>query len=1123
MASTAENRNVRPSDHRRYIGAINRGPQWSVRTLFRSSTERQRGAKRTHPTCVAIMGSAVALWMSVIGSPIATSSPIPETNFDASHAAQSSRRWTFQTGDDANADGIPDGWVRRRSMGYPAYVKAIIRPHDEKWESTVRRLDASILRTWQDYDGWIDRVGLPASMRVPLPPAITDAIVPRYLSIEMDGGRFQYDSPRITADQTFQYELSFRLMTRRITYDRVTVSLVFFGDDATVVGQTVAAVVDASTAGNWSTHIRGGISAPDDAVTMAVRLHVVGSPGGLEDIDAVVGLDDVSVTGYPQLRLEVDHARGLYRPDEPIDLYARAMGVTDADVAVRLEVRDHTDTAVHREVLTRSLRLGSPDLSAGETSGSTIQTSGKIRQFSTRLGPWPPGYYQITASVLQGKTNIDAAVDANRRDASPGPQVARRAYLVAQTSVAVLQPLLDGPAEGPFGWSMRHPISDDEDVREFVAQVVDGGVGFLKYPYQSDRQPQSTTRSGGYRSAADRMIEVMTRLQDQGVITVGRIDAPTRGFDAPSNLDPTKSTGSVGSPPSIGSTEWYSPANLNGSANLTGSLAGLTPATRDVGLANPAYGTAGFASPGIGSGGDVHARGGGVADAYGRPEQWAAALADDLSTITLKVRNWQLGRDDDYSFLNKPALGPHVREIGRQLRGFGQPLRLAIPWPWDERLPDAASITWQSHVRGGVDAMTADELDAMLTLRAGTVRTGVPRPAATPMDAPGFNPATIGNRGLDAVGNRIETWVAMRPAHRDVYSRDDRITDLVRRMAVIRSHRVAAATLTDPHHPDHDVIAADGRPGSLFLPFRTTSRLLGRRRAAGSLRLRRPIQNSVFAGRDDVVWMVWSAGDETEWLYLGDDVREMDVWGRMRPLQTRVTDDGRTEHRLDASAVPRFILGVDPTLLAIRLSTEISPDRLKSMLGVGQRLRVRFLNPTDEVMVGRFWIDPPDQWELDRSPRLFDLYPGATRDETLEVTLSNTATVGRYEVPIHLWIEGNRPRHIVVHRNVRVGPTGLTISASTRLLTRPDSDIADVRVTVEMQNQSDQVQSFDCLLFPPPGRRYQVRFVTLPPGETVRRTFIWNDARDLLGKRLLLRADAHDSPQVLNYPIDITR
>ena len=61
------------------------------------------------------------------------------------------------------------------------------------------------------------------------------------------------------------------------------------------------------------------------------------------------------------------------------------------------------------------------------------------------------------------------------------------------------------------------------------------------------------------------------------------------------------------------------------------------------------------------------------------------------------------------------------------------------------------------------------------------------------------------------------------------------------------------------------------------------------------------------------------------------------------------------------------------------------------------------------------------------------------------------------------------------------------------------------------------------MLFPPPGRQFKRRFVTVGPGETERREFFFANGADIINQRMLLRAIEEDGNRVVNYPVDVIR
>lgn len=470
-------------------------------------------------------------------------------------------------------------------------------------------------------------------------------------------------------------------------------------------------------------------------------------------------------------------------------------------------------------------------------------------------------------------------------------------------------------------------------------------------------------------------------------------------------------------------------------------------------------------------------------------ETWQPLLEPVMTRLALKVRTWQLGDDRDHSFLGRPRLQESIRAISTGLQGFGQPIDVAISWPWLEpQLPNGES-SWQAICRSSDPPLGASELDAFLSLS---------------------------QRNSRSEGAR--TWLLLDPMPASQYDRDTRIRDLVLRMATVRGHRVQAAFASNPRDPESGLLSDNGRPGELLLPWRTTSRLLGNLRRVGSLQLRSGAQNRVFANSDRAILMLWSAKPTEELIYLGDHIQSVDVWGKIKTLPKEVRGN-QPFQRVQIGPVPTFIVGADPQLLSFRMSVDIKDKEIDSLLGQVQKLSVEFSNSTRDSLVGDMRVLPPATWTVETPRRGWEALAGRTVRETFRVVLSNTAKVGEYEFPIQFELDTIPPKRITVYRKVNVGPEGLDLKVSTRLLRS-----GELRVQIELTNHTAQPQPYDCMLFPPPGnRQFQRRLLTVDPGETIKREIYWPDGKELLGKTMLLRAAQQNGQRVLNYPIDVTR
>ena len=923
--------------------------------------------------------------------------------------------WDFSRKDDPGFFDWPEGWQRKRGNGYPAYVAANIVPRDAKLQSLAQSVDQSLLSAWQMVSEWMriaaatdtpnptDTPGGTA-VTLPLPPSIADMVVDRFFEVRLDGGRFLARSPIVPAEATYQYQLRCDMRCNGLVHDVAKTELIFVDGDGNELMTRGTKTISGTR--RWDTHRIDRIVPPRGTRGMFVRLTVHGSEAGLEDIRGQIGWDNIVITRYPQLQMATDAPLGVYRPGEPIEVRTRALGVDATDAAVVFQVINDAGRVVRRH------RVGLQD----RMTLSQWLTTRAERSIRWQMNPLPPGFYRVVARV-------DAHADA----AAAGPEsfwstITRwfdavslhepSNLLAAETTIAVLQPMLDGQPYGPFGWSLEETLHPSLPAKDVARYMVDSGVSWLKYPCWLEPDDVDD---------AERIVSLMTRLQENGIATVGRLDHP-----------PTAGDG--------------------------GAERALVASTIDHSAA-----------------------------AYFRDQSiWKPQLESVMTRLTLKVRTWQLGSDFDFSFLESGRLKEQIASISVGLQGFGQPLRIALPWPWLERTLPPSQISWDAFVRGGTPPLAPGELDEALEQADRETSAGA------------------------------ETWITLSLLDADRYSRDDRITDLVRRMAAVRSHRVTAAYVGEPMKADGKFLRPDGRPDELYLPFRTTARLIGNLRNVGHLQMRGGSENLVFAGDDSAVWMIWSDRQTTERLYLGGDPKIINVWGRVSDIAMDVSE-GHPKHVLNVGPVPQFVVGADPFLLAFRMGVRLSDTHLDALLNRRQKLTVQFSNPQRQSLLGQMSIRPPLGWQMDQESFQWEAIPVTASTITAPVVLTNTAKIGDYEIPIRFDLETDPPRAMTVYRNVSVGPTGLTVNAITRRL--PGGRL---RVTVEMTNLSDQPQAYDCLLFPPPGRRYERREINVEPGKTVTRSFFWYDADSLVGRKMLLRAIEQNGDRVLNYPITVT-
>ncbi len=888
--------------------------------------------------------------------------------------------WNFSRSNDTNFDDWPDDWQRKTGRRYPKYVKVGIAALDPEVEQQFRSLDTMMIRGWPTLKKKIPE--LPA-----LPPSAADALVNRYLKVELDGGLVMVQSPKVKVSHAYQYRFSARVMTQGLRYNRARVEFIFLDDKGEELDSHPTRSVMGSV--NWKDLVVDRVRAPAAAIDVVVRLIVEGSEDGLEDIRGTVGFDDLRIEPFPQLQLTTNEPSAIFEQGSPIQITSRILGFPKGANRVRFELLDANNERIAQHVSSiEDEKSTEPSIKKTKPVPAAISVPPDM-QVIWELPRLPPGFYRVRAS-LQGQT---------------------LRTLATETTLAVIDSTIgETSSAGCFGWTLSEG-TDQMPPRELAAWLVKLGVSWAKIPCWVD--PRDLEK-------IDRIAETCARIQEAGIQTVGMLDVP--------------------------------PENQVSQYDVRGR--------RDV-----------------------------VASQLFRDARvWQPLLEPIMSRLTLKVRLWQLGSDRDQSFLGRSQLEESITAISSGLQGYGQPIEIAIGWPWSEPQLPRDQTTWQAVCRSDDPDLTAEELDSHLQLEQNENR-----------DRP------------------TRTWVVIDPIDKRRYDRDARITDMVLRMATVRKHRVQATFVTNPHDIHHGLLTPESKPDEMLLPWRTTARMLGNLRQVGSLSLRSKSQNIVFAGTNRTVVMLWSKDPCIEKIFLGDELRVVDVWGKTTSLLTEF-DGSEAFQSVAIGPVPVFLVGADPSILAFRMSVNIEPTQLDSLLGQEQSIAVSFTNPTREGVVGSLGLRGPEHWIFDDPVNSWELMAGKSTTSHFPVVLGNSAKVGPYEIALEFEYQTVPPKRFVVYREISVGPIGLELKTSTAM-----AENNQLRVEIEMVNRSNRTQAYDCMLFPQQDRQYQRRFITVPAGETVRREFFWDNAEPLVGTTMLLRASEQDGKRILNYDFPVRR
>jgi hypothetical protein len=496
-----------------------------------------------------------------------------------------------------------------------------------------------------------------------------------------------------------------------------------------------------------------------------------------------------------------------------------------------------------------------------------------------------------------------------------------------------------------------------------------------------------------------------------------------------------------------------------------------------------------------------------VATVFAEPELWQPSVAPVMTRLSLKVRYWQLGSDEDVSFIGYPQLAAKVADIKRRLEQYTQQLHLGLNWRWLYAPPPAQARSPWSFLSYGIDPpLTADEIGEYLQQP--------PRFAASDSVKPvGAKPAS-GSRRKQADAQR---WMLLSPLPKGEFPTEARVQDLVLRMLAAKMHRAEAVFVPRPFDAEAGLMNADGSPGELLVPWRTTAMLVGGAEYLGAIQLPGGTTGQLFAQDGRAVMAVWSHRPAVERVFLGDNIEQFDVYGRGEK-PTRVEEDGQSLSELKIGPLPTFIIGLSESVARFQAGTEFESTQLASVAGREQTIYLRLANTFSQPVAGELTLRAPKSWGVDARATRFRIAEGETLRLPLSVTLAPDANSGPQPVRLDFELSGQGNPRFCVYRTLQLGLDDVQVEVATRLRAKDGALV----VEQHLANTSGQPLSFRCLLFAP-GRRRETRQVIHLGRERTTLTFVLPRGEELIGQKLWLQAEEIGGSRVLNYTLTAER
>ena len=951
-----------------------------------------------------------ALWYAwLVGLWAACFSAVSPSRADELHA-EKILAWEFQRNEDRNNDQWPDGWRRRTGRDFPAYIPVRVQPRDAEIAQVVRDAEPVLSRLWMKYQsGRYFKQFIPESTPEPIAKFNDQFLVNNCLTIDMDGGSVQLESPAFLLDSRFTYTLEGSISTRGLDGHQAFIELLLLDNQS----REVTGVQSQITQGTTGWHAVKTDSVSSEALKMGQVVIHVKSQKALR-LNGQVRIDELRLYRMPKLELTVDAPYHVATPGQAIDVACNVLGIADARGSVNFKLFDHMGTLCQQTHATlvpvepppTPLAQNRPGAAQGDSakprpgkltiksnapnnSTKSSNTDARVDTINTSqrmdgVAHWQlkvdePGYYRIVVDL--GRTNSSEARSISR-----------------ETSLAIIDGSRAG-VSGPFGWSM--PEFNSTFTPEAIPELIKlGGVGWLKIPvWFNPRDIQ----------AAERLSVLLERLDLRKVNCVGMLERPLES--------------------------------------------NATSRTRQ-----PAAAT------------------------FSAPAEWEPELEPALTRMSMKLAWFQLGRDNDRSFIGNPNLIALVTDIRNRMQAYSQELQLALAWDYQDPIPADKNLPWRASQMSSEPQLTSRELRSHLS---------------TP----------------DAAEHT--RWVTLNPLAASKYSTLDRVRDLTERMIAVKEFRVEAAFMTTPIDRETGIFNPDNSVGELFLPWRVINQNLATASYLGSYTMPGASTNHVFREGTSGCMILWNDRPTVEQLYLGDDVKATDLWGRPLPIEPTKSDRGTPEQRLQVGPWPILLRGINVNVAMWRMRMKMETKSLPSTLAVQTKLPISIENTLGQSTYGSVNVYAPTLKQMGGQGVRFQLAEGAEDRLEIPLPLKSDASAGKHSVRFDFQAATQREISFSAYDSLTLGIGDVDLVWETIEVTKERAVLR-----VELNNLLSQSVSFDCRLHPhqKPYRRFQI--MDAPPGTTQRDLVLPLDGVEP-GSILWIRCEEIGTGRVLNYRLPL--
>ena len=387
-------------------------------------------------------------------------------------------------------------------------LAALATPNSQsRHPDAVEIFNCDFSKQWDvNYDGWPDKwqrrfgPGMPHYVEAKL-AADKTALSGRCLTVHLDGGGAEIESPYVAVSDNFSYLIEARLRMKDLRHARARVRVEFCDEDKQMLQSAASRWI---AGGEWPAGSDGWINVQVDPVNPSnerIRLARIVwevAAGDRPDLTGEASLDEVWLARMPKMTVSTNSRFNVYTDKDDVEIICDLSGILDSDPEILFELFD----ASSQSIVDNRVQLEGRLITERRNKASDFIDSEANRRaaYAGRTSWRPPlskhGFYQVRVKMQTSEGQMKEDV----------------------VNIALVPPL-ESPQQGEFGWSLAGddlPMNYD-DLSKLLPRVA---INWVKLPVWYDEADPAQ---------GDQLVLLAEKLSAKDIEMVGVVDRPPAG------------------------------------------------------------------------------------------------------------------------------------------------------------------------------------------------------------------------------------------------------------------------------------------------------------------------------------------------------------------------------------------------------------------------------------------------------------------------------------------------------------------------------------------------------------------------------------------------------------------